>query len=156
MGCLTEEPSFVIHGSSLSMKGMSLYLLSATAHCFTAWSRISRERRWAKSSTAVLDDPPDFSWVSAGLSMLHPLAYLLTSLLPSSRMVCGKGFLDLMHPMVQLQEEFKLACTLSLEVVLKNGTEWCRFLAGRGESNCLSQYLWKEHFAWQGLDSYLS
>lgn len=34
-------------GTSLSMKGMSLYLLSVTAHCLTACSRISRDSRCA-------------------------------------------------------------------------------------------------------------
>lgn len=108
------KPSPVIQGSSLSMKGMSLYLLSFVAHCFTAWSRISRERRWAKSSTAVFaeDDIPEFAWMREAFSMLHPLSYLPTSLLPSSRIVCGKGLLDFIHPMVRLL--FNLAARSAL------------------------------------------
>lgn len=45
-GCLTC-PVRGAQGTSLSMKGMSLYLLSVRAHCRTACSRMSRDRRCA-------------------------------------------------------------------------------------------------------------
>lgn len=149
-----RKPRPAVHGSSLSMNGMSLYLLSFIAHCFTAWSRISRERRWAKSSTAVFveDGIPEFAWIREDFSRLHPLSNLPTSLLPSSRIVCGKGLLDFIHPMVRLL--FNLAAQSALMYCPLEGYRMSLSCKQRWEYAILPISVGKKKLTLQGLECY--